>query len=866
MNDMSNNDNRLIEMIRDDYEEIEMDTVFRESLLLSTSSIIAQRKRTSNFRRLLALTAGIAVVTILVVILIGSILRVNSISTGGNGNPQSNALLPTTPDIRHNGSDTPRENNRRKIKRNPMQKSVLPKKPAFCEIPNAPRPASVNGIPKPVAPESASSRTGDSLVAIEVQSSVTDGMGRTLKLGDRLAAGSTVSTGAKGRLVLLTRQGTRIYLASNTMLSVPADNTTSLISGRIYVINRNGEIRDITTPAGNVQLLGTTLDTAVMDKNKVAITVVSGQVRLKNRYGQALVKAGTRSVLMASAAPVAGDAVDTIAATAWFDGRGMVVSDFGRIAYIVRRERSPVSEIWTMNTDGSDRWKVISYLGYAGNPGPWLPGDTWLGIQMYSALWTTPDFKTRTATAGAGHPITASQSFLVNASTGQDVKSTLPKGYDTLYTAISPDGRCIAFTGSYRKGTKENEGGLWVFDTQTGKIVKLLDGWLKTPPAWSPDGESVAVSEGQGYGNVYPFAIVNAKTLDVERFNLQGAGPAISPDGKRVAYCGDFKQFGSWSKGVPMSGSIFVMDLESGADSKRLTPEGEGSLEPCWSPDGSKILYVVRKSDYNAETHQTSDTYQVFTMGADGSDRKLISGGDDEYGLSSANWSNDGKSVFIRKNSGMILVNADGSGIIADLGGNAKDSVTSTYERNQSYLASKAVNDAIYQFALGNVRLFEGKPDESRNAYRESARLFAEAPWRYPAARLSISNIQVYADAAQEKIRTSDNDAILAESCQTRIGYLNVVFNNFYREKKKFPESISELEEYTLKSGMGINWIFVKENPEWARMFFLCPGTMKAEPLTLTYIRPAGDKAKDGEVIITCPNHPQNKLEFRGYW
>ena len=475
-----------------------MDTVFRESLLRNTSNLVTRRTRVSAFYKTLVLTARIAAVIILAAMLINSISKVNSINSGQNNNPQLNAVLPVTSENNPNTSEKMRKNKNQQIEQKKIKHtgSIT---------------ASNKSYNSQTAPISTTANTGDSFVAIDVQSDVTDTAGHMLKLGDRLTAGTTVSTGNIGRIALLSRQGSRIYLASNTKLSLPVNAKASLISGQIYVINRNGEISDISTPAGQVQLLGTTLDTAVMNKDSVAVTVVSGKVRLSNKHGEALVKAGTRSVLIASAAPVEGITVDTAATTAWFDGRGMAVSDFGKIAYIVKRDRSPVSEIWTMNADGSDKLKVISYLGFANNPGPWLPGDTWLGIQMYSALWSTPDFKARIASAGAGHPITINQSFLVNASSGQDIKSSLPDGYDPLYTAISPDARYIAFTGSYKKNVKENEGGLWVFNIQTGKIVKLLDGWLKTPPAWSPDGESIAVSEGQGYGNIYPFAIVKCE-------------------------------------------------------------------------------------------------------------------------------------------------------------------------------------------------------------------------------------------------------------------------------------------------------------------------------------------------------------------
>lgn len=704
------------------------------------------------------------------------------------------------------------------------------------------------------------------LAVTSIRGNVTDISGKALKLGDRVAAGTVVQTGSDGRVSLVTRNGSLLHLASGSILSLDRNGNASVSKGRLYCSNRNHDVKIIETPAGKIKLLGTVLDAEVLKKDSVAVTVVQGKVELINSLGRSLISAGKRSVLMASALPDEGNSVNVTKETAWYDGRGKTVSEFGEIAYTVTRPNSWVSEIWAMNADGTGKHKIMSYLGFINSPGPWMPGNQWLSVEMYSALWTTPDMSKRTASAGAGHPIIEENpSYLLNAASAQDMIFGLPKGYDPLYPAISPDGRYMAFTGSYKKDETIKEGGLWVFDSVTGDINKLLDGWIKTPPAWSPDGKHVTVSEGEGYGTNHHLALIDIGTGEIERFNMQGAGPVISPDGTKIAYCGDFKQDGSWYRGVPTSGSIFVVGTGAGSVPIRLSPEGEGSIEPCWSPDGTWIMYNTRQIDWNKKNirGELLEHYQIYVAKADGSITKQVYKA--EGRLLSANWSDDGNSIFVRTSNAVQVVSPDGSGLIRDLGGSASDSILSAEERLQTEDANKYIEEAIFQYALGNIKIFEGKPRAARDAFMSAARIFTELPWRYPMAKLSVINMQAYADSANEKALESD-DEYLAYSCKERLSFLNGPFGGYLVTEERtnngmvFPPDLKSVIKFATKNGGGANWLFFKRDPKHSKMMLECPGTSKRGPVPYTYNPVNASKMKKGDAIVTCPNHPDNKL------
>lgn len=99
--------------------------------------------------------------------------------------------------------------------------------------------------------------------------------------------------------------------------------------------------------------------------------------------------------------------------------------------------------------------------------------------------------------------------------------------------------------------------------------------------------------------------------------------PAISPDGKRVAFCSSFNKNNM---------DIYVSNLD-GDNLRRLTTNRNIDSSPCWSPDGRRIAF----------TSGRTGTVQVYTMNADGSNQQRITF-EGRYN-DGADWSPDGRYI-----------------------------------------------------------------------------------------------------------------------------------------------------------------------------------------------------------------------------
>jgi eukaryotic-like serine/threonine-protein kinase len=108
--------------------------------------------------------------------------------------------------------------------------------------------------------------------------------------------------------------------------------------------------------------------------------------------------------------------------------------------------------------------------------------------------------------------------------------------------------------------------------------------------------------------------------------------PALSPDGKLLAYAG----------GDPSSTAIFIRPIDGG-EAIRLTR----GRAPQWSPDGTRIAYV-------------DSTGSLATVSPrDRSPRRLVSRF--QYRLFSPVWSHDGKALVYTENDAVWIADADGS-------------------------------------------------------------------------------------------------------------------------------------------------------------------------------------------------------------
>lgn len=135
--------------------------------------------------------------------------------------------------------------------------------------------------------------------------------------------------------------------------------------------------------------------------------------------------------------------------------------------------------------------------------------------------------------------------------------------------------------------------GLWLVNAETGTTQPLLEGY--SDPAWSPDGQRLAVHRG---AQVFMVEVENVAEARVDISSLRQVTregrnffPAWSPDGEWIAYdntvCG--------SAGVPPppnSCGILVTSVEG--DSLRLVASGR---MPDWSPHDDVVIYSGLYSD-----------------------------------------------------------------------------------------------------------------------------------------------------------------------------------------------------------------------------------------------------------------------------
>ncbi len=159
---------------------------------------------------------------------------------------------------------------------------------------------------------------------------------------------------------------------------------------------------------------------------------------------------------------------------------------------------------------------------------------------------------------------------------------------------LSPNGELIAFISD-----RSDYFDVYLMNSLDGKIIrKLVRGqrsgqfeelhWLRPGIAWSPAGDRIAFCAKSGARDA--LFLIDVNTGSVNRcltFDMDGLfSPAWSPDGKRIALV----------RVLNGRSDLALVNLATG-ELHPLSNDLFDEADPCWSPDGGKLLFSSNRDN-----------------------------------------------------------------------------------------------------------------------------------------------------------------------------------------------------------------------------------------------------------------------------
>ena len=190
--------------------------------------------------------------------------------------------------------------------------------------------------------------------------------------------------------------------------------------------------------------------------------------------------------------------------------------------------------------------------------------------------------------------------YLVDAETGKVLNKLVSSSTNAHFDALrfidasgtwSPDGSQFAFV-VYENGNNA----IAILDVASRKVertIKLdeVDGVYQL--AWSPDGQSLAISGSSGgLGGLYLYSFKTKKLERLTDERYAALQPAWSPDGKTIAFAtdrGPATDFDSLEYG---SMQIALYDMDTKEINTVVLAENAKHINPQFSPDGRSIFFL----------------------------------------------------------------------------------------------------------------------------------------------------------------------------------------------------------------------------------------------------------------------------------
>ena len=223
------------------------------------------------------------------------------------------------------------------------------------------------------------------------------------------------------------------------------------------------------------------------------------------------------------------------------------------------------------------------------DPGALLPASHRVADGIYERiLGVRGAFATRIAyVAVEGPPTARSYRLVVADADGANERIIFNSPEPIMSPAWSRDGRSLAYVSFH-----SSLPAIYVQTLKTGEQVRVsARSGINSAPAWSPDGDQLAVALSRRDGNVDIY-LLSLATQELRRLTDDPSidtKPAWSPDGSSVYFTSD-------RSGTPQ---VYHLGLAAGDRPQRITFEGTYNARPRVSPDGRELAVVtLDRGDY----------------------------------------------------------------------------------------------------------------------------------------------------------------------------------------------------------------------------------------------------------------------------